>query len=555
MTTKNKLKVGILIDSLEVNAWEHKMLSEIYNSDYAEIKLFIQNNTLKVKGSFFHRLLEQKDKLLYTLFMKFERKIYQLKQNPFEPKSVSIFPLIPVIQVIPYQNKFGDSFPDNIIEEIKKFELDVIIKLGFRNLEGDILKASKYGIWSYYHGDNLVNRGGPPGFWEVMGSWDDTGSLLQIIMEDPGYGKILYRSYSLTDPHSVLRNISICFWKSSMFIPRKLKELYREGVENFFVKVKKNNQHPDFYSNKLFKIPDNIEMIILLGKLLFKYIKEKFNEFFYLKQWHLQYEINKKNKLSKSFFRFKRIIPPKDRSWADPDFIKKNDKYYIFFEEYIYSKKRGHISFIELSEDGKYSDPKIVLQKNYHMSFPFVFNVDDNYYMLPETSENKTIELYKCVQFPDRWKLENILINNISAVDTNLFFYKNKWWLFANIKECEGASIYDELFLFFSDDFKSSKWAYHPQNPVISDVKSARPAGHIFLYNNNIYRPSQNCSKRYGYGMKINQITALSENEYKEKIISNIEPNWGRNFIGTHTLNYKDDFIVVDVLQKKRKYL
>ena len=174
--------------------------------------------------------------------------------------------------------------------------------------------------------------------------------------------------------------------------------------------------------------------------------------------------------------------------------------------------------------------------------------------MIPETLENKTIELYKCTEFPYKWELEKVLMNNISAVDSNLFFYQNKWWLFTNIKECEGASIYDELFLFYADDFKSSEWIPHPHNPIISDVKSARPAGHIFKYNNNIYRPSQNCSKLYGHGMKINHIITINENEYKENIISDIEPNWGKGYIGTHTLNYKDDFIVVDVLQRRRRY-
>lgn len=551
---KNKLMVGVLIDSPEIDAWSFKMLQEIYNSDYAEIKLFIKNNIKKTKSTYLKKLIEQRRKLFYNLFMKFEKKIYKIKQDPFEQKSISAFSTIPVMPVTPVQNKSFHSFEHNIIEEIRRFDLDVIIKLGFRNLTGDIYKTAKFGIWSNHHSDNLINRGGPPGFWEVMNNWGEISSVLKISMEDGENEKILYRSYSLTDPHSVLRTISRCFWKSSMFIPRKLKELYYLGNENFIKKIKEDNQHPKLYTSKIYKIPGNLELLLLLLRLFSKYIKEKFEEFFFLKQWHLQYEINNNDNFSKSFFQFKKILPPKDRLWADPDFIKKNDRYYIFFEEYIYSRKRGHISCIELDKEGNYSSPKIVLQKNYHLSFPFIFDVDGNFYMIPETSENKTIQLYKCIRFPYKWELENILMSNITAVDTNIFFHQNKWWLFTNIAEMEGVSIYDELFVFFSDDFRSQNWTPHPHNPVISDVKSARPAGHIFRYNNNIYRPSQNCSKRYGYGMKINQIVTLNENEYKEKIISNIEPNWDKNYLGTHTFNYMEDFTIVDVLQKRFKY-
>ena len=46
-----------------------------------------------------------------------------------------------------------------------------------------------------------------------------------------------------------------------------------------------------------------------------------------------------------------KIIPPKDRFWADPHVLFKDNKYYIFIEEYIFNKKKGHISVIQINKN------------------------------------------------------------------------------------------------------------------------------------------------------------------------------------------------------------
>ena len=110
--------------------------------------------------------------------------------------------------------------------------------------------------------------------------------------------------------------------------------------------------------------------------------------------------------------------------------------------------------------------------------------------------------------------------------------------MLANIRENNGASTLDELFLFSSKELKSDQWQPHSQNPIISDVRSSRPAGKIFQYNNELYRPSQNSAKRYGYAININKIVTLNDDIYEEVIVSQIFPNWEKNVRATHTLNF-----------------
>ena len=65
-------------------------------------------------------------------------------------------------------------------------------------------------------------------------------------------------------------------------------------------------------------------------------------------------------------------------------------------------------------------------------------------------------------------------------------------------------------------------------------------------------RPSQDSSKRYGYGVKINEIKKLSETEYEEIEVDSIYPNWNKNIIATHTINNSVDLTVIDGLIRSR---
>ena len=135
---------------------------------------------------------------------------------------------------------------------------------------------------------------------------------------------------------------------------------------------------------------------------------------------------------------------------ARKDIIYKDNRYYIFIEEALYKSNKGHIALITMDEKGSYTKPVTVVERPYHLSSPFVFIWNNNYYMIPESFFNKTIELYKCIEFPGKWKFHKNLMTDIMAADSNLFYYQGKWWLFANVIENEGASIWDELFLFYA---------------------------------------------------------------------------------------------------------
>lgn len=543
------------MDSFEIPAWEFSVIERLINSDYASIELIVLNETEKNESSYFSKIIRNRSHLLYILYRMLDKKIFKVTPNALELKnSESLLRDVPEIRIKPISTEYSDRFQDSDIEKIKEHKLDILIRFGFKILRGEILESAKFGVWSYHHGDNRIHRGGPPASWEVLENWDVTGSILQILTEDLDAGKVLYRSFSQTDRRSIHRNMNKCFWKSVPLLPRTLEKLHRSGEQAFFNKVEDDNKNPSFYSERLFT-PRNLgnwTTLKLITKNVLRYLKDRAAHSLFLDQWILLYSI--RDGLSSSFWRFKKILPPKEKFYADPFIIHKDNYYYIFIEEFMYESGKGHISVIKMDEEGNYEDPVPIIDKPYHLSYPFIFEYENDFYLIPESSSNKTIEIYKCIEFPFKWEFKMNLLEDIEAIDTTLFYHQNKWWMFANIIEYPGVESTDELFLFYSDELFTNDWVPHPLNPIVSDVRKSRPAGNIFRHNGKILRPSQNNSKRYGYGMNINEIITLSETEYEEVEIESIEPNWNEKIKATHTLNNKDNLTVIDAVCRRARH-
>src|SRR4029077_437106 len=148
------------------------------------------------------------------------------------------------------------------VARLRALEVDVFVRFGFRILRGDILTVARYGVWSFHHGDNRINRGGPAGFWEVHEGWPETGATLQVLTEDLDGGRVLARTSSATLPMSVRRNRNALFWKALPLLSRALERLHRDGDAAFRASVARANEAPSFYSNRLFRSPTPKDLLV-----------------------------------------------------------------------------------------------------------------------------------------------------------------------------------------------------------------------------------------------------------------------------------------------------
>ncbi len=273
---------------------------------------------------------------------------------------------------------------------------------------------------------------------------------------------------------------------------------------------------------------------------------------FFLHQWYLLYKLGDIS--IHDLAQFKDLIPPKDRFWADPFVVCRNQRYYIFIEEYFYRRGKGHLAVMEMDAQGNWTEPVRILEQPYHLSYPFIFEWAGKTYLIPESAENCTIDLYECVEFPSQWKFKKTLMNGVLAVDTTLLRYRDMWWMFTGVARREKELPFVELQIFFTDDLLASDWRAHPGNPVVPRSGCARPAGSLYMREGKLIRPAQNCSKMYGYGVDFFQVMVLSETDYIEKKIESIQPGWDEKALATHSYSQNGSLTVIDALQKRSKW-
>lgn len=224
---------------------------------------------------------------------------------------------------------------------------------------------------------------------------------------------------------------------------------------------------------------------------------------------------------------------------ADPFMINENNKWYMFFEVLNQKTNQGDIG-LAISDDAlSWNYQKIVLDEPYHLSYPFVFKHNNEMYLIPESSANYEIRLYKAKTFPTEWELEKVLLTG-NYVDPTIFQHNNHWWMFAGER-------HDILHLFYADDLKG-EWKKHPLSPlIVKDGNISRPSGRVILYNNNLYRFTQDCTPEYGMLVRAFKIEELSKTTYRESAVKEnpvIYPIGGsgwnsRNMhhIDAHTIN------------------
>ena len=243
-------------------------------------------------------------------------------------------------------------------------------------------------------------------------------------------------------------------------------------------------------------------------------------------------------------------IPDGNRYFADPFLWDRDGQTYCFFEEFDYRKGRGHISAGRF-EDGQLTDVGPVIQTAYHLSFPFLFEAEGQLYMLPETSEKRRLEVWKCIEFPDRWERHATALEGIAASDSTINLIGGEWWLFTNISTDPFLEMNSELHVFRVDGPDLAKLEPHSFNPVVFNSRSARNAGRILEMDGRLYRPAQdNSHGYYGYGLRLMEIRHLSMDDYEEVEVRKILPDFEPGIIGCHHLDIRDGRVIIDVRKK-----
>jgi len=550
----NKIRIGVLLNDMIVPAWIARSLELILEEPGLEIALVVRSMGSR-RGGGGRQLRRTYAPLAYRLWKKLDSQLFKNQRDAFRPVDMSV-PLdgIQVHRVTPHRHGKHDEFSPDDIRQIEEQKLDVIIQFGFGTLRGDILHTAACGVWACQYARHGEADEAVAGAWEVLTGKPTTRSELTVLGENGNDALVLQRSWSATDSISATRTAGIVYWKTASFVPRKLCELRDEGLEAFIARhaqMERDNTDPHDDVPAEF---DNKAVLTRLVALFGKKLHDKLVDKLYWKQWMLLYHFGEENAFPVHAREFKQLVPPDDRFWADPFVFEHHGRHAIFIEELEYAENVGYLSVINFDEHHEPVLPPVpILKKPYHLSYPHVFEDKGVLYMVPETSQNGTIELYRAQRFPDKWEFVINLMTGVRAVDTSIWHHEGKYWMFTNIAQTSGASTCDELFLFFSEDLLNDRWHAHPSNPIVSDVRRARQAGRIFQIGEHWYRPSQDCSGAYGKAIQIHRIDLINEMYYRETQVGRLDPDWDDDIVCTHTLSHMSGLSCIDAMKVRKR--
>jgi hypothetical protein len=406
--------------------------------------------------------------------------------------------------------------------------------------------AAPFGVWGIEIGDGVPASSPGAGAAEIA----DGSPVTMISCVDYAAAPItvLYRSYGATASDSVQRNRLKALCTGLSFPRRLLEGIRRNGTLPV----------PPATLPRPFNYPGQRTWTAgagakLASALLGRRAVDSLPSMGSLRQWQVAYYfVNPGDDATCRVDKLRYLVPPIDRFWADPFPVEHAGRTFVFVEELLYRTQRGRIAAIEVFEEREPGEPTPLLERPYHLSYPFTFEWEGSFYMIPETAANRTVELYRCERFPDRWRLEKELLSEVNAFDATLCQHRGKWWMFVNVA-APGVDACDELHL-YSSTSPFGPWREHRANPVVSDVRCARPAGPLFRRGGQLFRPSQDDSVVYGRRVLINRVDVLNDQEYRETAVEGLEPRWRPDVERVHTLARAERLVTVDCMVKRRKW-
>ena len=114
------------------------------------------------------------------------------------------------------------------LDSIKELQLNLLIRGCGGILRGGILDVCQNGVISFHHADNNVNRGGPPGFWEVYYKSPRTGFIIQRLKEELDGGDVLYKGFVSTSWFYSL-NLANLYEVANPFLHKVIEEITSEN--------------------------------------------------------------------------------------------------------------------------------------------------------------------------------------------------------------------------------------------------------------------------------------------------------------------------------------
>lgn len=514
-----------MLPGCNIPAWQHDMLSKLSLTEFVSLSV-----VAVIDGG----PVQQRTPRAFRRWKRFDQKAFRNKL----PNGRCSEDLAEAdLERLPGQKKVTVGVPlESIVDIITGDGSDVVVWLVESRPPASLGQITRFGIWTL---PNATSES--TGFWELADRIPVTSCTLISLAADPADDRLLASAFAATDLLSLSRSLLAVRAKDQTLLMTMLRRVHESGA---LPTVTLGSGATTGRSS----VPGTVGLLWGLAKLYGRYALSLATRRFYYNHWQIAYRRGGDRLNQDGLIRF---APNHKGFWADPFVASWEGRTALFFEEMPEGETRGNIVVSEFGKDGSPGPPQTIIQRDYHLSYPFVFEYEGDLFMTPESADANRVEAFRCVEFPGRWEPYAILLDGIKAYDPTLIEHNGRWWMFVSVED-NGNSSADELHLFHAPD-PFGEWVPHPQNPINADVRSARPGGALYRENGELIRPAQDCSVRYGYGLSIQKILRMTEEVYEEEEVCRILPDWAPNSWGTHTVNQAAGITVYDSYARRRK--
>ena len=537
---------GIMCGGHSFAAWEALCIRNLMTVDGVEPALLIDDRPQQRTGRK-QRLLNLFDPktILWRLD---QRAVLNRRSHSTQPVDLSDeLAGVPLVRCRPQQHgKFVQRFAPEDVAEIRGHELDFVLRFAFNILRGEILECARYGVWSFHHGDPDNYRGTPPGFWEIYRHDPVTGTVLQRLTERLDAGIMLHRGYFRTEAASYPRSRDNIFLGAADWPARMCRDIqvWEHGGVRQRTFVDERSALPRAEQ------PADAPFPVDLGQ---SRPRESSSARFFDSSSGASASSTHRSRRSRDsageataqrLVRSAKWLPePPGRFLADPFALQNAEGFTILAEDFDWSTGLGQIAAIKTGGDGNFAAPAPAIRLPWHLSYPYLLQVDGERYRIPEMHEFGEVVLFRADATLREWTKVATLIEGVPVVDPTIFRHDGTWWLFATRADCGDNC---KLFAWHASEL-TGPWRPHSANPLKTDVRSSRPAGPPFVHAGELYRPAQDCSTGYGAAVVVNRITCLTPERFEEEPVSMVVPDRrGRYPSGLHTLCGAGERTVID---------
>jgi len=541
MNTYKPLKICMVLDSTLVNTASFELINWLQKNLNLSVKYILlptnKNIEFSIK-SFFSYFYLKITRAVWRAIQLIESFHYQKSHSDNSQHLIELTDencLLNMSQHSYFQRTFKEFNSDNL----NLNDIDLMVALT-SNPYCEILKTfSRLGLISLANFDSEKKPCHPVGFDEVFFQQGKTGFSILRFLDGADGADVLFKGAFPTHNYFLANHFNILRRRNHY-----IKKYIASILDGNYIK---NKIVERIYSAPISIVtPGLLKQMIYIYRLIRKRISNLKNKILGTEVfWSVGFLHSDWPALKMSDARI--IENPEHCYLADPFVIRENNKNYCLAEEYSMKSSKGAIVAYELhSKTAKRIG--YAINESFHMSFPYLFRYQEKIFMIPETSENNDIRIYESVEFPIKWKLNQVLMKDIFAVDSMIFEHNNSWWLFSNINPDGGPEACSELYIFSSSDPLSGQWDPHILNPVIVNSDKARNGGILFK-DDKTYRVSQRQNfGMYGAEFAINEIISLNDCEFIEKEVSHVKPDFFSNASATHHCHSNGDITVFDFL-------